>query len=200
MAYAYPLRWPVGWERSAKRVQSKFNTPLGKAMNSLTAEVGRVLGASHLVICSDLPLKADATPRMDRDPVDPGVAVYFQRNGSPVVFACDQYDVVRDNVLAIAKTIEALRGIERWGASDAMERAFRGFAALHEPERVTPWNEILGFNALQVPALDSDLIEMRYKRLAQERHPDRGGDEKSMQELNRARAEGLKVVSAQAIA
>jgi hypothetical protein len=163
-------------------------------MDTLRAEVGRMIGASHLVISTDLPLKSDATPRMDRDPVDPGVAVYFQRNGNPVVFACDQYDSVRENVLAIAKTIEALRGIERWGASDAMERAFKGFAALPEPERVTPWNEVLGFNALQVPALDSDLIEMRYKRLAQERHPDRGGDEKAMQELNRARVEGLKVV------
>lgn len=163
-------------------------------MEMLRLEVGRMLGASHLVISSDLPLRADATPRMDRDPVDPGVAVYFQRDGSAVVFACDQYESVRENALAIAKTIEALRGIERWGASDAMERAFRGFAALPEPERVTPWNEILGFNALQIPALDSDLIEMRYKRLAQERHPDRGGDEKAMQELNRARGEGLRVV------
>src|SRR3546814_19053229 len=50
-----------------------------------------------------------------------------------MTFACDRWDTVRDNVRAIGKTIEAIRGIERWGASDMMERAFSAFEALPAP-------------------------------------------------------------------
>jgi hypothetical protein len=45
-------------------------------------------------------------------------------------FACDRWDSVADNVQAIRKTIEALRGIERWGTGDMVQRAFAGFVAL----------------------------------------------------------------------
>lgn len=196
MAYAFPLKWPDGRPRTKYRKQSQFKVPTSKAFEHLRDEVGRMLGTSHLVISTDIPLRADALPRMDREPMDSGVAIYFQRDGNSVVFACDQYDSVKENAQAIAKTIEALRGIERWGSADMMERAFRGFAALPEPERVTPWNEVLGFNKLQIPALDSDMIEMRFKKLAGERHPDKGGSDAAMQELNRARREGLEMLVA----
>ena len=44
---------------------------------------------------------------------------------------------------AIAKTIEALRGINRWGTGDMMEAAFKGFSALPAPDTNKPWREVL---------------------------------------------------------
>ncbi len=35
-----------------------------------------------------------------------------------------------DNIQAIRKTIEAMRGLERWGVSDMLQRTFSGFKAL----------------------------------------------------------------------
>jgi hypothetical protein len=131
MADAFPLQWPQGWQRTKVQIASRFEASATKALSLLRGEVSRLHGTS-LVISTNVPLKADGSMRSDREPVDPGVAVYFVRDEKQVVFACDKFDLVRDNLQAIAKTIEAMRGIERWGASEMMERAFSGFKGLPE--------------------------------------------------------------------
>jgi hypothetical protein len=152
MAHNTPLSWPVGWQRTEHRQNSRFKAATSKALPLLTAEVRR-LGGINLVISTNLPLKGDGTFRLDRDPVDPGAAVYFQREGKDMAFACDQFDEVRENLYAIAKTIEAMRAIERYGAAELVNRAFSGFLGLpavacHAPEgtpcsragmNVAPW-------------------------------------------------------------
>ncbi len=45
------------------------------------------------------------------------------------VLACDLFNEVRLNMHAIGLTVEAMRQIERCGASSMLERAFRGFMA-----------------------------------------------------------------------
>jgi len=65
-------------------------------------------------------------PRSDRRaPQDPGAAVYWRNGDKKLVLACDKYTSVGENLYAIGKTIEATRGIERWGAVTA-EQAFAG--------------------------------------------------------------------------
>ena len=89
------------------------------------------MGGSGVILSTNIPLRNDGLPYANsREPNDPGVAVYFQHKKREMCFACDAFKTVRENAYSIGKTIEALRGIERWGASDMMERAFRGFAAL----------------------------------------------------------------------
>jgi hypothetical protein len=122
---------------------------------------------------------------MKPDGGDPGVAVYFQRDGKPMVFACDKYFESCDNVYAIAKTIEAMRGIERWGASDMMERAFTGFAALPQQASST-WRERLGFRSDEAVAVTT--VEERFRELAHMHHPDKGGDPSRFREITEARA------------
>jgi hypothetical protein len=123
-----------------------------------------------VTISSDIPLRADGLPRADRgEPSDPGIAVYFKLDGRDLSFACDSYEATRDNLRALALTIEALRGIQRWGASDLMDRAFRGFAAL--PEKATsPWRETLGFKPDELVTLEK--IEIRFRDLVKKHHPD----------------------------
>src|SRR3712207_8918795 len=51
--------------------------------------------------------------------------------GEKRVLACDKWDRIADTIHAIAKTIEATRGIERWG-SVTTEQAFAGYTRSEE--------------------------------------------------------------------
>jgi len=149
----------------------------------------RTLRRDLVIISTNAPLRKDGEPRADYKPTDPGVAVYFTRNKQPVCFACDKYDEIWKNMRAIQKTIEALRGIERWGSSQMMERAFSGFTAL--PERTGPscW-EILGIEPL---ATESEIIAA-WRDKAKSAHPDAGGNHDAMAALNQAKDIALATI------
>lgn len=100
-------------------------------------------------------------------------------------FACDRWLKIEHNMQAIAKTIEALRGIARWGTGDMLEAAFTGFTALPAPGATRHWREVLGV------AHDADmaLVRAAYRVLASRHHPDKGGSHDSMAELNAALAQ-----------
>lgn len=192
-ADAFPLDWPEGWPRTApnRRQRARFQTTHDVAQRDLVHEL-ELLGARHAVISTNIPVRRDGLPYARyRAPDDPGVAVYWQqrvgrgadRQWAWRVIACDRWDRIRDNLRAIGLSIAALRGLDRWGASELLDRAFAGFAALPAagPSH-RPWWEVL-----QVPR-DANANEVRaaYRSLARERHPDVGGTDDEMAELNRA--------------
>ena len=88
--------------------------------------------------------------------------------------------MVKDNIQAIRKTIDAIRGIERWGTGDAMEAAFTGFRALPPPSE-RPWREVLGIDA---SSGNLEFAKSKHRHLAKECHPDKGGSNELMAELN----------------
>jgi hypothetical protein len=190
---AFPLCWPAGWPRhQGGREWGQFKGTPGRIRDELIQEIDRlVLGnesrgytvRASVIISSNIPTKRDGMPMANaREPEDPGIAVYFERKGKRMCFACDKYDRTWKNMRAIAKTIEALRGIERWGSSDMMERAFTGFAALPAPGVKKPWHEILDI-AAHTP---TEQVRARYRELAKRRHPDAGGSNEAFAELNSA--------------
>ena len=185
MREAYPLTWPDGWKRVPYRTRSRFEVSgFGKARDFLLAEIKR-MGGSAVILSTNIPLRNDGLPYANsREPNDPGVAVYFQHKKREMCFACDAFKTVRENAYAIGKTIEALRGIERWGASDMMERAFRGFAALTAGE---DWWDVLEC----LPTASLDTINSQYRLRARSAHPDAGGDHSAMARLNQARVSAL---------
>jgi DnaJ-domain-containing protein 1 len=94
---------------------------------------------------------------------------------------------MHENLHSLALTIEAMRAIERHGGALMMERAFEGFASLPAPGSASWWS------VLQVrPTASAPEIEAAFRRLARERHPDAGGSDAMMAELNAARAHALK--------
>ena len=191
---AYPLRWPVGWKRTQSRGRSRFDKSkltFGRVRDFVIAEVGR-MGGSALVVNSNLNTRRDGLPYANQaEPDDPGIAIYFTRNGKQMCFGCDSYTTVRENLYAIGKTIEALRGIERWGASDMMERAFTGFAAL--PEKASEgWRDVLGFGK---EPLTADAVTSRFRELAKQHHPDTSGDRNRFQAIVAARDQALTELS-----
>ena len=179
MTDAYPLKWPSGWPRSNNPRRASFSEKtLARVEAELMQELGR-LKATRIVITSNIVRSAQ--------PPDRGVSVYFTKDGKEQCIPCDKWDRVEHNVWAIFKTVEALRGIERWGAKEMVDAAFRGFTALPAPEDMRPIKtprEIIGVS----PDMnDPDYISFKYKQKAKELHPDQNEtDGKAMAELNDA--------------
>lgn len=193
---AYPLTWPLGKKRTAPhmRTWSNFKTNFGKARDRCLGEI-RLLGGKQYIVSSNLPLRLDGLPYASKGQLgDSGVAVYFTYKKRPMCFACDRWARVEDNMHAIALTIGALRGIARWGTGDMMEAAFTGFTALPAPGQTSArgWPEILEISS------DASLEKAKenYRRLSMIRHPDRGGSEEAMSELNWAWAQAQEALHA----
>jgi hypothetical protein len=186
---AYPLSWPAGVPRSQEPERSRFKTTFGAARSELLRAIS-LLGGLDVIISSNIQVMRNGMPYAVYAKLkDTGIAVYFIRRGKPMCFACDRWDDPKDNLWAICKTIEALRGIERWGASDMLDRVFTGFAALPPPPAVKrDWWEVL-----EIPKYSTvDEIQSAWRKLAQIHHPDLGGDAKKMADINQARDEGLR--------
>lgn len=183
---AYPLSWPDAQKRTAayRRERARFATrarvdgatwrrtqeiSVAQATKRLQLELER-LGAQRVILSSNIELRLNGLPRSNqRDPDDPGVAVYFEWRKRKTVFACDRWDRVADNIAAIAAHIDCLRGIERYGVGD-LEQAFRGYQALPAPDFIHNWREVLGDCTTREEA------EAKFKARAMVCHPDQGGD------------------------
>lgn len=190
MTQAYPLSWPSGYRRTDSRSRSAFKKKFGAAVGELMAELKR-LGAQYIVVSTNVKVKSDGLPyASEPNPKDPGVAVYFEWNRKPMVLACDKWVYVEDNIHAIGLTVKAMRGLERWGVSSMLERAFQGFVALPPPApEEEPWHKTLGVPE-DAPLED---IEAIYKLRCKQAHPDRGGSSEKQAAVNLAMEKARKV-------
>lgn len=197
----FPLQWPVGWVRTmpGRRQRAPFNTKrtsdsrltVWLATERLEREL-TALGARTPTLSTNVELRLDGRPRSDIEPSDPGCAVYFSFRGKATVFACDRYTRVADNIAAIASHIDALRRIERYGVG-SLEQALAGYKAL-PADTAADWRAVLGFPAGSSPTASE--VDVAFKRMARERHPDRaGGSEDMMSQVNRARDFALEELS-----
>lgn len=203
---AYPLHWPDGWPRSKVRKtghfgksetkpgqtwKSKADITMADAMKRVKVEIERlgVNAVDDMIVSTNLKLNLSGLPRGDQgEPSDSGVAVYFQKKNGPMrVIAIDAYYRVRDNLAAIAATLEAMRAIERHGGAQILERAFSGFAAIAPPDWKKPWREVFGVK----PDWRGDIAAL-YREKARNRHPDAGGSDTLMAELNVAYEEAKR--------
>lgn len=189
---SFPLYWPAGRPRSHRRGASGFRD---SNVYRETQEVRReleLLGARSVIVSSNLALRQDGIPYANQPkPQDPGVAVWFTLKGEQHALCCDAWSRPDENLRAIAKHVEAMRGQLRWKVATAQE-AFAGFKAL--PERAagpTPW-EALGIE----PTQSRDAIERAYKRAAMTAHPDHGGTPDQWHALQQAREQALAQATA----
>lgn len=185
MIEAYPLQWPLGYKQTKdwQRKESRFSQTPDKVQNYLRGELNR-LGTTNTVVSTNIPLRRDGYFYSDMAMAkikEPGAAVYFRYQGKDIVMCCDQYLTVTENVYAIAKSINAIRDMERWGVSDFLERTFAGFKAI--PEKVKRnIKEILLLSA----NAGSDEVKKAYKEKLFLVHPDKGGRRDDFDELQAA--------------
>jgi hypothetical protein len=195
-AQAYPLTWPAGWPRARSRDEAPFHKKkdtgrgysdhvaitMAQARTMLQAELDR-LGAREIVLSTNVELNLNGDPRGDRArPGDVGVACYFKLKGRDTVLACDKWLRVEDNIVAISKHIDALRGQERWGVG-TVEQAFTGYQALPAPIAKRHWTAVFGLSA----DASRDAITAAYRSAAK----NAGMDQKLLLTLNLARDEAL---------
>lgn len=209
----FPLQWPVGWRRqeTAYRTPGRFgkkavrengwrpmqDITLHQASGRLLQELERMgIHADDVVLSTNVPTRLDGMPRSDaKAPADPGAAVYWVDGGARRCMAIDQYTKVEMNVAALAATIEAMRAIERHGGAAILDRAFTGFAQLPAPAAAgtkRPWREVLGLAPGH--SYTAEHIRQAYRLAASKCHPDRGGTDAQMAELNLARDEAFAAV------
>jgi hypothetical protein len=192
---AYPLAWPPHKARTPWQQQKHGQFSSGDRKISRVYALGRLerevemLGGRYLVVSSDLELRRDGQPHLGRgEPADPGVCAYFQMKGKPYAMACDTFDVLAQNIAAIAAHIKATRAIERYGVATAAEtlQAFQALPppATGAPKPSRPWWETFG--VLRDHA-DEETVNALYRVKAKSVAADQG----ALLELNLARDAAL---------
>lgn len=127
--------WPGERTASWRRTRSPFKTIWTKVIAHLDREI-RMLGGRNVVLrleVSDRDIRQDGLLRSDARPREPGVVVQFtaaRLKGAPTLFyRCDRFLFWQDNVSAIARGLEALRMVDRYGVTPTGEQ-YAGFKAL----------------------------------------------------------------------
>lgn len=185
MIEAYPLCWPIGYERKSEQRKSRFKGTLGAARDFVQAEIER-MKATDLIISTNIPLKQNGELYADWQRYridDHGVAIYFTINGEQKSLCCDTYKSIWENMYAIGRAIDALRMIDRDGVSEFLKRAFTGFKAIEGPGANNQW-VILGIEQTN----DKEGIKQAYYRQAKAWQ----ADGKQLTDLNLAREQADK--------
>ncbi len=203
----YPLKWIIGRPRTPaqSRARAGFGSSIEtkntagepiKVLRAVTvagalerlAHEMRALGADQLLVSTNIPSRRDGLPfARAAEPDDPGAVLYFRLDGKPHALGVDKWDRVADNIAAIAKHVQALRGQDRWGAGTIVQ-AFSGHKMLTAFEAHLTWWAILGFKE---PPLTYATVDDAYHRLIERAHPDRGGNPNDAAEINAARTEAV---------
>lgn len=186
MTQAYPLHWPENWTRSARKEQSRFKSTISAALSNVQSAI-RKFGDDSGKKVENIVISSNVTLGQQRPP-DPGVAVYFSWDGISTCIAVDRYEKVEDNLQAIYHCIEAERTKLRHGGLNLVRAAFRGYAALPPPDSRHHWSKVLGVQSI------SSIEEIRaaYLEKSKESHPDNGGSNEKMAEINAAYASAKK--------
>jgi hypothetical protein len=208
MIDAYPLQWPEGFPITKSPEQSRFgrydwrnrknSLTLHKARQEVYEQVRLLTGKRELentdcIISTNMKTrKTDGEVYANaREPEDSGVAVYFQYNGSQRVLACDRWLTVKENLHAIALTLDAMRGCDRWGVSDMLERLFTGFIGIPE-DAGKSWQSILDIDSCAT----RDDVRRAYREKMKQAHPDAGGNDEYAAIVNQAYRQALIEVEA----
>lgn len=180
MISAYPLTWPDTMPRAKSREAGQFKTSLLRALDNVETSL-RLFGKDSGKPVTGVVLSSNVTLGASR-PTDPGVAAWFTWDGNQVCIPVDRYSSVEANLQAIHHIIEARRVELRHGTLALVRATFRGFQALPAP---TSWRKVLGLeHATEVTKAQ---IDDAYRERAKAAHPDAGGNEAAMAELNAAR-------------
>jgi hypothetical protein len=129
------------WLRpAAQRVPSQFKVTWSQALELLERELD-IIDGRELVIEIDVreqDLRLDGMLRANARADQPAVIVAFESKHGPLLYRSDQYagttyyvragmqEPWQHNVYAVAKTLEALRAVDRYGAARSGEQ-YRGY-------------------------------------------------------------------------
>lgn len=173
-----PLTWPEGWKRTIRPKNARFKqTTVKQSITKILHEL-RLMGIpdKDVIISTNLQLQNNGLPySSQKPPKDTGASVWWVgKNKQQRVIALDSYNKVEHNLSAIGKTLEAMRGINRWGGSEILERTFTGFIALPATTEGSNWRGVFA-EYVTIDIVNLDDLEIAYRLARSESHPDKGG-------------------------
>lgn len=209
----YPLEWPEGWQRTTyrettSRYRATFVQSRDQVLRALRLLASRELRASpragSIVISSNLPTRLDGLPLAGgRVSGDPGIAIWWRTPDNAIkVIACDKYPKVEHNLRACALALDAMRALERSGASQIFERSAQSCTAGALPSSADRHVEgvmsvgvartVMCFTPDEILKIED--VTQRFTALARVRHPDKpNGSHEKFVELQTARDRLLEV-------
>lgn len=193
------------WMRPpTRRMTSKFTTTWTDTLEFLEAEVNWLRGKDVVieVDVSETMIRNDGGLYARAKAASPAVVVAFQSKHGPLLYRSDQYakggwgsrmEDWQHNVRAVALTLEALRAVDRYGASRSGEQ-YRGYKALEDKshtQSMTPEQaiELLArLSNMDIDEIRGDIhaIHAAFRTGARKVHPDNGGASTLMAELTQA--------------
>lgn len=176
---SWPLCWPPTIPRATRREAGAFKTSLAGALKNVHDSLRR-FGADSGQPIKDLVLSSNCSLGVEK-PADPGVAAWFTWDGEQRCIPVDRYATPAANLQAIHHIVEARRVELRHGTLALVRASFAGFKALPAPSSRSWW-QVLGCE--QTATIEQ--AREAYRRAASEAHPDRGGTDARMSEVNRA--------------
>lgn len=177
--------WPRA--ETEDRERSPFDSGWKKTVDLLAREISN-LGGDRAVMQADITehdRRKDGWIRATAKP-GPRVALTFDSDRGPLTFYADKFTNWQDNIRAIAKGLEALRMVDRYGITDSAEQ-YRGFGALPAGSGPTSKDAarlviisaagIEGPGAAELAESATDFgLKSAYKSAVKKTHPDTGGD------------------------
>lgn len=196
----YEIRPLNSWTdpETRPRIPSPFSATWQATLDTLGRETS-MLGAKLVVIQLDVTegeIRRDGMLRADARVGHPGAVVSFESKFGPLRYAADTYAGTyknpswQANVRAIALSLEALRAVDRWGASKRGEQ-YRGWTAIESPRATFPtaddaatWMRAYadGLGLGEYPDFGA-----LYRQMARRMHPDNGGPRADWDRLDEAR-------------
>jgi hypothetical protein len=179
--------WPGRATPSCQQKKATFRASYPDTLDLLEKELNH-LGAKGVLIQAYFDrkdIRNDGWPRASARPKQQGVIVTFEKStwsgGKSTVntmsFPCDTFNGWEDNLRAIAKSLEALRMVDRYGVTRNNEQ-YRGFTALPAPEPVSSRDAAIEFLS-QVTAWPLSQVSAdprgAYREACRTTHPDTGG-------------------------
>lgn len=152
-------RWvpsrPISWEQTRRELQYEVDQ-----LSDSRYETDITIGVG----LTEYDIRQDGAPRANARPMlHPGVEISFDSRYGRLTYATDAFTRWQDNVRAVAKGLEALRAVERWGVAKRGQQ-YAGFALL----TAGPGKEDLGRQLVARYGSVRDALQAT--------HPDTGGD------------------------
>lgn len=137
------------WIGTHARSRSQFTTTWSATLDLLEREVYAIQSAGMpdpvlMVDCQEADLRLDGQLRASARLATNAVALAFESTNGPLIFRCDRYNeqpwnnrmqLWQHNIRAIALTLEALRAVNRYGATQSGEQytGYRQISATAAP-------------------------------------------------------------------
>lgn len=136
-----PLSDRTWLRETSTRMQSRFDSTWSSTLSLLGREIDHLDGRDVVIECDirEQDIRNDGMIRANARPATPAVVVAFDtKQHGPMLYRCDRYvtgwrgessESWQHNVRAIALTLESLRAVDRYGATETGQQ-YAGFKAL----------------------------------------------------------------------